>query len=203
MTTPFINNKYTLWYFNIIQSARNSPLPDIKERHHILPKSLGGSNDKTNIVTLSPRQHYICHQLLIKMTVGQDKNKMVYAFWIMANRTKLKKSNSKIYLESKKIIKNQMSSRIITDEFREKCRQRQLGKPMLPQTKLGLLKANTGKNLSDEVKEKIQYTAKKYYKNNPNTRKGQKRTDEQKQRISEGRKQSWANNPNQGRTTTN
>ena len=42
-----------------------------------------------------------------------------------------------------------------------------------------------------------------YYKNNPNTRKGQKRTDEQKQRISEGRKQSWANNPNQGRTTTN
>ena len=37
------------------------------ERHHILPKSLGGSNHKDNLVLLTAKEHYICHMLLIKI----------------------------------------------------------------------------------------------------------------------------------------
>jgi hypothetical protein len=34
------------------------------ENHHILPKCLGGTNEKGNKVLLTPREHFICHKLL-------------------------------------------------------------------------------------------------------------------------------------------
>lgn len=37
------------------------------ERHHVVPKCLGGGNDKTNIVRLTPEEHYVAHQLLVKL----------------------------------------------------------------------------------------------------------------------------------------
>lgn len=49
------------------------------EKHHIIPKSLGGSNTKDNLVLLTPREHCLAHILLTKMYVGKDKAKMCYA----------------------------------------------------------------------------------------------------------------------------
>lgn len=61
MPTEFLINKYTKWYFNIIESAQRQEMDGYTEKHHIIPKSLGGSNDKTNIVKLTAREHFICH----------------------------------------------------------------------------------------------------------------------------------------------
>ena len=36
------------------------------ERHHILPKCLGGSNDKEKLIDLFAREHFIAHKLLFK-----------------------------------------------------------------------------------------------------------------------------------------
>ena len=38
-----------------------------KERHHILPKALGGSNELSNLVELTAREHFIAHLLLAKI----------------------------------------------------------------------------------------------------------------------------------------
>jgi hypothetical protein len=78
----FKNNKYTKIYNNIITNAvsRQWKKQRGRERHHIIPQSLGGSNDKDNLVYLSCREHAICHWLLVKMTVGEAYSKMVYAF---------------------------------------------------------------------------------------------------------------------------
>jgi hypothetical protein len=53
------------------------------ENHHIVPRSLGGSNKKENIVSLTAREHFICHWLLWKFTKGKDKIKMGHAFGMM------------------------------------------------------------------------------------------------------------------------
>lgn len=37
------------------------------EKHHIVPKCLGGTNEKYNIVLLTPEEHYVAHQLLVKI----------------------------------------------------------------------------------------------------------------------------------------
>jgi len=58
------------------------------DKHHILPESLGGSNDPSNIVLLTGREHYLAHKLLVRMYSGEEKKKMVYALWWMS-KTKI------------------------------------------------------------------------------------------------------------------
>jgi hypothetical protein len=81
----FIENKYTKWYYAIITvaSARSLTKNIYYESHHIIPRSLGGSNSKYNLVNLTAREHFICHKLLTKMTTGKEKSKMIYALWAM------------------------------------------------------------------------------------------------------------------------
>ena len=37
------------------------------EIHHIIPKCMGGTDDKSNLVKLTAREHYIAHKLLTKI----------------------------------------------------------------------------------------------------------------------------------------
>jgi hypothetical protein len=191
MTNIFNDSKYSRWYFNIIYSAKLNPPNRTSEKHHILPKSLGGNNDKNNLVKLTPKQHFICHRLLVKMTTGIARQKMVYAFWIMSNKKRLHTVSSNSYSGAKRLIQDVMSSRHITDEFRQRCSERMLGKKMLPKTKEALLKANTGKEPTNATKQKLRESLTEWYKSNTNLRVGQKRTDEQKKRISDAKKVSW------------
>lgn len=83
----YLMNKYTDWYNSILTNAKNRVnLSGYSERHHIIPKSLGGSNDPTNLVALTAREHFICHLLLVKMTEGDNKRRMVNAAWGMSTR---------------------------------------------------------------------------------------------------------------------
>ena len=75
---------YSNIYNDLIASRRLLNRKSIKngtlEKHHILPKSLGGTNDKNNLVYLTVREHFVAHLLLTKMYSGKDKAKMIFAF---------------------------------------------------------------------------------------------------------------------------
>lgn len=75
----FKTNKYTKYYTLLTNRAKGRTLTEYTERHHIIPQSLGGSDDKENLVDLTAREHFICHWLLIKMTEGENRSKMLYA----------------------------------------------------------------------------------------------------------------------------
>jgi hypothetical protein len=55
------------------------------ESHHIIPKCLGGRNEKENLVELTAREHFLVHHLLI--FIYPDNKKLAYAFWGMCNQT--------------------------------------------------------------------------------------------------------------------
>jgi hypothetical protein len=61
------------------------------ERHHITPRSLGGSDEKTNIVALTAREHFVAHMLLAKVHGGN----MWYAVLRMKGQTPY--MNSRLY----------------------------------------------------------------------------------------------------------
>lgn len=85
----FLKNKYHRWYRSIIENALLRTSTDAYfERHHIIPKCFGGSNDRSNLVKLSYREHFICHLLLCRFTFGVGKQKMSYAMWRMAHPRK-------------------------------------------------------------------------------------------------------------------
>ncbi len=71
--------KYQGWYDALMARARGRTLGIYKERHHVVPRALGGSDDPKNLVDLTYREHFIAHWLLTRMHVGRDRAKMLYA----------------------------------------------------------------------------------------------------------------------------
>jgi hypothetical protein len=90
----FIDNKYTKIYYKIIEQAKQNVNLAYSEKHHIIPKSLGGNDSKSNIAVLTAKQHFLCHRLLVKMTEGSNRLKMLRAFVLMSGK---KIYNSKQY----------------------------------------------------------------------------------------------------------
>jgi hypothetical protein len=76
---------YTTIYNNIISNAVGRTKKPGLERHHIIPKSCGGTNTPNNLVILTTREHFICHMLLVKIYANDQikKKKMIYALWWM------------------------------------------------------------------------------------------------------------------------
>ena len=71
-------------YDKLVQKNRSFSEGEYFETHHKVPVSLGGTDDKSNLVDLTAREHYIAHLLLVKIyEKGEDKSKyrkMLYAF---------------------------------------------------------------------------------------------------------------------------
>jgi len=76
-----MKTKYHRWYLALIKRAKNRScdLNHLYERHHVKPRSLGGSDNKRNLVLLTGREHFLAHWLLIKMFNGQKRWKMLAA----------------------------------------------------------------------------------------------------------------------------
>jgi hypothetical protein len=54
------------------------------ERHHIIPKCLGGSDDKSNIVNLTAREHFLSHWLLHR--IYPNNSSLALAFFRCSNK---------------------------------------------------------------------------------------------------------------------
>lgn len=85
---------YSKIYTQIIERAKGRQLDGYKESHHIIPECKGGGDDPNNLVDLTPEEHYVCHQLLVKMFPGDSS--LVYAAMMMTAKGKCKRSN-KVY----------------------------------------------------------------------------------------------------------
>lgn len=162
----YLQNKYTKWYYNIIANASLQVNDNnYREKHHIIPKSLGGNNEDSNLIKLTPKEHYICHLLLTKMIEGPNRHKMWYAHYMMMRGIKRYRPSARMY----QLAKHNM---IMANKERPGPN---LGKPMDPETK---------EKISNSLKGK--YTASKSEEHKQKLRKP--KTEEHKQKLSEARK---------------
>lgn len=61
---------YAAHYERLIARARTRTLTCYLERHHVIPRCMGGGNEKSNLADLTPEEHYIAHQILVKIHPG-------------------------------------------------------------------------------------------------------------------------------------
>ena len=76
------------WHYDQLMITRKSRIPEkgqYYERHHIIPKSLGGDNSSENLVTLTAREHFLAHWLLWRIHRNRD---MAFSFFAMCAWTK-------------------------------------------------------------------------------------------------------------------
>lgn len=195
----FLENKYTKKYYQIITKAKNRKIQSYIEKHHVIPKSLGGSNDKNNMVSLTAREHFICHWLLIKMTTGESRYKMLYGLRIMTMNNKQQERyhtriTSRIY-EKYKIEFNKVASVLaknrppVSEETRKKLR-----KAFYENTKINSVEAiekrrqkRMGHEVSESTRNKIRNTLEKTRKIKPvdnSFRRGKPLSEETRKKLS-------------------
>jgi len=87
---------YQRIYDTIIGRGKNRILEGYKEKHHIVPRCLGGTDDTKNLVDLTAEEHYVAHQLLVK--IYPNNIKLVSAAMFMtANGAGQGRSRNKTY----------------------------------------------------------------------------------------------------------
>lgn len=62
---------YNQTYNDLIEKSRSNTPMGYSEVHHIIPRCMGGGNDKDNLVRMSARAHFVAHLLLAKMYGGK------------------------------------------------------------------------------------------------------------------------------------
>ena len=68
---------------NILKTrGRFSCGEEYHERHHIMPKCMGGTDNDDNLIDLYAHEHFIAHKLLAQE--NPDNTKLVYAWWMMS-----------------------------------------------------------------------------------------------------------------------
>lgn len=106
-------------YQELVNKRKSLPVDGYSEKHHIVPRSLGGSNNKSNIVRLTAREHFIAHMLLYKhYRKTEDKKslyKMALAMQLLKSgrvhamsKFRLSAGASKIYETAKVVISQKM-----------------------------------------------------------------------------------------------
>lgn len=118
------DTKFLVFYTQLIEKRLHAPA--IRgEKHHILPRCMGGS-DADNIIKLTSREHFVAHALLARAFPRNEK--LSYAFWAMCNQSNPHQDrtspSSKIYERAKNARSSHISSllkgRIFSAETREK-----------------------------------------------------------------------------------
>jgi hypothetical protein len=165
----FIDNKYSRCYNRIIERRKNYPLDGYVEKHHIIPKSLGGSNKKSNLVALSAREHFICHRLLVKMTIGKDKMKMSFALRNLINRENKYQQRYKIGSRTYAAIilgtRNNISKYLVGENnpYYGKKHSEEVRKKMRAKRSLQVMPTRKGKLYSEETLQRWREGNKKQF----------------------------------------
>lgn len=162
-------NKYETWYQSLIKSRQNRVLSsdEYTEKHHIIPRSLGGSDTADNLITLTAREHFIAHLLLARIYSGNAGMKMVHALRRMLTGNNRYTPNSRTYSVIRKL-------------SMEKCSG--MHNPMFGRT--GESHPNFGKYdqiWTEELRQKVGASSK-----------GRKWTPEQREKLVQSHKEKWA-----------
>lgn len=86
---------YKKIYNQLMDRARNCACHGYSEKHHIVPRCMGGTDTDDNLVELRPEEHYLAHQLLVKMYPSEHGLWMALRF--LAGKGSKRKHNNKTY----------------------------------------------------------------------------------------------------------
>jgi hypothetical protein len=174
-------------YSDLIERGLTRTLGDdvYLEKHHVWPKCMGGPDEASNIVKLTAEEHFLAHQLLVKMF--PDNYKLAYAANMMCvspKGNKQRSTNKRYGWLRKKMQTRQSPEHIAKRSAALKGRVSGMtGKKHSEETRCKMSKAAKGKPKSE--KQRIKNSELK--KGNKNML-GKKHSEESRLKMSEAHK---------------
>lgn len=197
---------YKNTYNQIIENCKINPSMNIyTEQHHIIPRCLGGSDLENNLVTVSTKEHYLLHHLLVK--IYPENKSISRAFKMLRNRLHIDR-NSNPYSCIRKCEYSEINTPRYGKSLSKETKQK------MSESLKGERHPMYGKHLSEEHKRKLSENHSHYWKDKPRSEetkrklsesmkgvrnpmfgKSYKRSEETKRKISESRTgKIWVNN---------
>lgn len=137
---------------------------------------MGGTDETNNIVKLLPEEHYVAHQLLVKMH-PETKNLIFALHMITLNPHNNERSNNKMFGWARRRLAEVISithkNKHVSVETREKLSKAKLGKTFTEEHKANISAGQKGRKHSAETKAKMSAA-----------RKGKTHTEEAKAKMS-------------------
>lgn len=124
---------YIKIYNDLISRSKIRTLSGYVERHHIVPRCMGGNNSSKNIAILTPEEHYVAHQLLVRIYPNEPK--LVFALVKMSGNNQYR--TNKLYGWIRK-------------KFSEEMSALQKGRPKSREHKRKIGNANRGRKQTQE-----------------------------------------------------
>lgn len=119
---------YKSIYEKLIQRAKERNITTYTESHHIIPRCLGGADDASNLVDLTPEEHFLAHQLLVK--IYKDNISLVYAAKMMTvSSPKADRSKNKLFGWLRRKNAEVQKSKEFSEETRKKMSEAAKRKP--------------------------------------------------------------------------
>lgn len=162
---------YRKHYDLLISRAQSRIINGYSEKHHIIPRCMGGADEPENIVCLTAEEHYLAHQLLVKM---YPKHKgIVMAANIMGTSMNEGRLSNKQFGWIRRRMANVMTGRTLSEETRKKMSDAAKGKKLSEETKRKISEYQRGKTVSEDTREKMKRSfkgrnAKTYHLIDPN-----------------------------------
>lgn len=161
---------YAKHYESLISRARVRVVESPTETHHVIPACLGGSDARSNLVELTPEEHFVAHQLLAKIHAGNKQLGVAVA--MMAATGSRRRSKNKEYGWLKRLRVASQTGVARTSAARasisagrkmsEKARTAiallhaaKVGVPLSAETRDKIRRAHLGRKASDETRMKI------------------------------------------------
>lgn len=117
-------------YERLIERARGRALDGYRERHHVVPRCVGGGDEDDNIVELTPEEHFVAHQLLVRIYPGHKG--LIWALLQMTGGNRRQPRRNKAYGWMRRMFASMISEssrgRRASPEARERMRLAKLGK---------------------------------------------------------------------------
>lgn len=86
---------YKNHYKKLMERSKTRIPEGYTEKHHIIPRCLGGNDDISNIALLTPEEHFLAHQLLVKMY--PKSSPLIKAAVIMTTHHTQCRANNKLF----------------------------------------------------------------------------------------------------------
>lgn len=120
------------------------------ERHHVVPRCVGGTDSADNLVKLTAKEHFLAHLLLRK--IHPDVQGLVYAVWMMSSKKGVR-LNSRAFAKLREQVIEMQRAKTISDEHKESLRLHATGRTKTQETKGKIGSSNSGKKRTPEMIE--------------------------------------------------
>lgn len=151
---------YATHYALLISRAKDRTLHGYSERHHVVPRCLGGDDSPDNVVRLTAEEHFVAHQILVK--IHPLDHRIAHAAAMMANTRPTNKFYGWLRRKYSEARRTEMLGKKMPPRTAEhsaklgrKGHKRCVGRVLSPETRAKIGSANRGRKLTPEHRQKL------------------------------------------------